>query len=192
MRPLAALSSKDLVELAESSEPRSPSLVEIEFELMQRRSRAAKAALSTVRNIRRETETEICQNLITDWFDEADKANRCLQAIWSPNASASEQTLGLFLQLGATGWSIAFTATFKKAVAGVDKKTQGRIMTAISDLSEDPLGTRGDTIAPLRAVFKGLWRYRIGDYRIIYEPRKTEQQVLLIDFAARGGAYSDA
>lgn len=88
-----------------------------------------------------------------------------------------------------TEWSIAFTPTFLKSMSGVDKKIQGRILTAIAQLSEEPLVLQGDTIKPLDGNLKGLWRFRMGDYRLVYEPRQSPKSVVLVDFAARGGVY---
>ena len=88
-----------------------------------------------------------------------------------------------------TEWSIAFTPTFLKSMSGVDKKMQGRILTALAQLSEEPLALHGDTIKSLDGNLKGLWRFRIGDYRLVYEPRESPKRVVLVDFAARGGVY---
>ncbi|MCB8747070.1 type II toxin-antitoxin system RelE/ParE family toxin [Rhodoferax sp. U2-2l] len=86
-------------------------------------------------------------------------------------------------------WSIAFTSDFRKSVADIDKKLQGRILEVISNLSQDPLTAQGDTKKPLTGEFKGLWRYRIGEYRLVYEPVLADQQVVLLEFASRGSIY---
>jgi mRNA-degrading endonuclease RelE of RelBE toxin-antitoxin system len=86
-------------------------------------------------------------------------------------------------------WAIAFTPSFRRSVASVDKKLQGRVLTALSELSESPVKSHGDTIKPLTNELKGLWRYRVGDYRLLYEPKADSRTVVLIEFAARGGAY---
>jgi addiction module RelE/StbE family toxin len=86
-------------------------------------------------------------------------------------------------------WSLAFTPTFKKAIAAADRKLQGRILGAVSELSSEPLMPHGDTIKPLTGEFKGLWRYRVGDYRLIYRPTAEGKCVVLLDFAPRGAAY---
>lgn len=88
-----------------------------------------------------------------------------------------------------TAWTIAFTQTFQKSIANVDKKLQGRILMAISELSEEPLALLGDTRKPLGGDLKGLWRHRVGDYRLIYEPNTINQKVVLLEFVARGSAY---
>ena len=88
-----------------------------------------------------------------------------------------------------TKWSIAFTPTFLKSMSGVDKNMQGRILIALAQLSKEPIALQGDTIKPLDGSLKGLWRFRIGDYRLVYEPRENSKLVVLVDFASRGGVY---
>lgn len=88
-----------------------------------------------------------------------------------------------------TEWAIAFTPTFRKSISGIDKKLQGRILAAITDLSKTPASPHGDTIKPLSAELKGLWRYRVGDYRLVYKPDEERRLVVLLEFAARGEIY---
>lgn len=88
-----------------------------------------------------------------------------------------------------TPWSIAFTPTFRKSIASVDRKLQGRVLAALSDLSETPIASQGDTKTPLVGQFKGLWRLRIGDYRLLYEPQVEKRLVVILDFSARSGVY---
>ena len=86
-------------------------------------------------------------------------------------------------------WRIAFTAAFQKAISGVDRSMQGRILLALSELSANPSTPRGDTVRPLVGEMQGLWRYRLGDYRLVYEPNHKDRMVVLMDFAPRGGVY---
>jgi mRNA-degrading endonuclease RelE of RelBE toxin-antitoxin system len=108
---------------------------------------------------------------------------------------ASEPDVGQFdisLSLAEeepTSWSIAFTPTFRKSIADVDRKLQGRVLAALSELSEAPVVVHGDTKKPLVGEFKGLWRFRVGDYRLLYKPQLDKRLVVLVDFGARGGAY---
>lgn len=87
------------------------------------------------------------------------------------------------------GWRFLMTSDFKKAIAGLDKKLQGRILEAVVDLFPEPMRTRGDTIKPLTKELAGYWRYRIGDYRLIYWPDPHNRTVALVSVAPRGGAY---
>jgi mRNA-degrading endonuclease RelE of RelBE toxin-antitoxin system len=75
-------------------------------------------------------------------------------------------------------WALAFTPTFKKAIATVDRKLQGRILTAVSEMPSEPLSPHGDTVKPLTGEYKGLWRYRLGDYRLIYRPTVEVKRVV--------------
>jgi mRNA-degrading endonuclease RelE of RelBE toxin-antitoxin system len=43
---------------------------------------------------------------------------------------------------------------------------------------------------PLDANLKGCWRYRIGDWRLVYRPDPRERTVVLLDFAPRDGIYT--
>jgi addiction module RelE/StbE family toxin len=88
-----------------------------------------------------------------------------------------------------TPWAIAFTPTFRRSVSGSDKKLQGRVLTALAELSEAPTKAHGDTVKPLSGELRGLWRYRVGDYRLVYEPREETRIVVLLEFAARSSVY---
>jgi mRNA interferase RelE/StbE len=88
-----------------------------------------------------------------------------------------------------TTWSVALTPTFRKSVAGIDKKLQGRVLVAIAELSEAPNKAHGDTVKPLTGDQKGLWRYRVGDYWLVYEPQAERNTVVLLHFESRGGVY---
>ena len=71
----------------------------------------------------------------------------------------------------------------------LDKKLQGRILEAITKITLSPKTVMGDTIKPLTSDLEGYWRYRIGDYRLIYKPIEKWNEILLISFKARGSAY---
>jgi mRNA interferase RelE/StbE len=86
-------------------------------------------------------------------------------------------------------WKIAFTAAFSKAIVAADRSMQGRVLLALAELACDPATPRGDTVKPLAGAKQGLWRYRLGDFRLVYEPQSADQMVVLLDFAARGGVY---
>lgn len=86
-------------------------------------------------------------------------------------------------------WTIGMSDDFLKSIGSIDKKTQGRVLEAISKLSRAPTKAVGDTVKPLTGNLAGLWRYRIGDYRLVYQPDTGRNCVVLIRFTPRGGAY---
>lgn len=63
-------------------------------------------------------------------------------------------------------WNVEFLATAKRKLQEIDKSWQKKILDYLEDeISplDDPR-TRGKSLVGDR---RGLWRYRIGDYRII-------------------------
>lgn len=86
-------------------------------------------------------------------------------------------------------WYIGLTDQFVKDIQNLDRKLQGRILQVINQLAADPTAAKGDTIKPLIADLKGLWRYRIGDYRLVYMFEADKQLITLIAFSSRGGVY---
>jgi mRNA interferase RelE/StbE len=89
----------------------------------------------------------------------------------------------------AMPWTVDISAAFAKSVQNLDKKLQGRILVALLDLFKAPDVPHGDTVKALSGNRRGEWRYRIGDYRLIYKPDRTRRAVVLIEVAARGSAY---
>jgi len=92
-------------------------------------------------------------------------------------------------QGGQIDWLIGFSDEFQKSVKKIDKRVKGRIYEAIEQISKSPVQQKGNTIKPLSAKLKGLWRYRVGDYRLVYMPDSKNRTVTLVVFSARGGAY---
>jgi mRNA-degrading endonuclease RelE of RelBE toxin-antitoxin system len=90
-------------------------------------------------------------------------------------------------------WSLQITPNFKRSIENVDKKIKGRILEALTELILSPTEIRGDTIKPLTGDQKGLWRYRIGDFRLIYRPQQPPPPpptVQLLTFGPRSEVYS--
>ena len=86
-------------------------------------------------------------------------------------------------------WMIGFSPEFKKSIKRVEKKLKGRILDALEWLSREPVTTQGNTVKPLSGEFAGLWRYRIGNYRLIYKPDSENKRVTLLFFSSRSSAY---
>ena len=87
-------------------------------------------------------------------------------------------------------WDLGFSGEFSKAIASIDRKLQGRVLQALDYLSTKPTVPKGNTVKPLSGEHKGLWRYRIGDYRLIYRPDTDNTRVELITVVSRGSAYA--
>ena len=83
------------------------------------------------------------------------------------------------------------TKDFRRDISQIDRKLQGKILEALSDLVTQPVELRGDTVKPLKAGLRGCWRYRIGDFRLLYSPDLDTGNITLLAFSARGDAYED-
>lgn len=92
-------------------------------------------------------------------------------------------------RFSSKGWLVGLTNEFEKSISNKDKKFMGRVLEAIQHISNSPITPRGDTVKPLSGQYKGLWRYRLGDYRLIYEPNLEKELVLILTVASRGGIY---
>jgi mRNA interferase RelE/StbE len=106
----------------------------------------------------------------------------------SPRRARDDSVSGVALSMPAQ-WYVGLTSTFEKSIKGVDKKLQGRILEAVVALCAGPTTAQGDTIQPLEGNLVGLWRYRIGDYRLIYYPDINERRIVLLTFSPRGDVY---
>jgi addiction module RelE/StbE family toxin len=89
------------------------------------------------------------------------------------------------------GWKATPTASFRKSMKLYDKTLLGRMFEAVVELCDDPTTARGDTVKPLTGDFAGYWRYRVGDYRLIYTVDERRRTVNLLKIAPRGSAYTD-
>ncbi len=67
----------------------------------------------------------------------------------------------------------------------INRRTKERIICSLKEVIEDPL--KGD-IAKIKGV-KGLFRKRVGDYRIIYTISFSEDKVSVVSIVPRGDAY---
>jgi mRNA-degrading endonuclease RelE of RelBE toxin-antitoxin system len=100
-----------------------------------------------------------------------------------------EREIQGLLKSKENNWSVHFLPEFKKVLARKGDIKDIDLVQAIMEIVEDPLKLRGDTIKPLTGIYKGKWRYRIGDYRLIYYPDTETHAVFLISIVPRGNAY---
>ena len=85
-------------------------------------------------------------------------------------------------------WTVEFDDRAAKELRRLDRSTQKRILRYLREriaTSEDPrrLG------AALAADRKGLWRYRVGDYRLICRIEDKRIVVLVLAIGHRRSIY---
>jgi mRNA interferase RelE/StbE len=67
-----------------------------------------------------------------------------------------------------------------------DPRAYGRLVAAIRSLGEDP---RPPGAMKLTGFVPPAWRFRVGEYRIVYEVREEEVLVIVVNVAPRGEVY---
>lgn len=88
----------------------------------------------------------------------------------------------------ASNWKFSPTRKYIKATQSLVKSILNQINDAITEIANDPMTPRGDTIKPLK-MGKGFYRYRIGDNRLVYYVDRLNTNISLYDFGSRGGIY---
>ena len=84
-------------------------------------------------------------------------------------------------------WRIKFTRQADKAIYKLDKSVAVRVFDALDEIAslENPR-SRGKA---LTGNFAGLWRYRVGDYRILCDIQDEMLLILVIDVDHRSRVY---
>ena len=89
---------------------------------------------------------------------------------------------------GEREWRFTATSNFIK-----DVKQRldlfDRTIKAVEEIRQHPTSPRGDTVKPLARDLKGMWRYRIGDFRLVYEPDNDRRVVHLLSISHRKDVY---
>ena len=84
-----------------------------------------------------------------------------------------------------TKFTIEYASGVVKDLKGLSKDVRQRALNAVETIiAADP--TRG---RPLTGPFKGLLKYRIGDYRIIYSIEKHRLVVFVLRLRHRKDVY---
>jgi mRNA interferase RelE/StbE len=85
-------------------------------------------------------------------------------------------------------WTIEYTETSRKQLKKLDKQIAKRIldyMDARVSGSKNPRSSGKVLVGSLG----GLWRYRVGDYRIICDIQDNALRVLVVKIGNRGDVY---
>ena len=85
-------------------------------------------------------------------------------------------------------WSVEFTATAEKQLLKLDKPWQALIV----DYLEDEVAQLADPRLKGKALVgdkKGLWRYRVGDYRILCQLLDSELVIVAVTIGHRKDVY---
>ena len=84
-------------------------------------------------------------------------------------------------------WKIKIGSKAAKSLKALDRPAKQRIEQFIDQLAlaDNPRQTG----KALKGSLKGLWRYRIGDYRLICQIRDDELIILVLEIGHRKAIY---
>lgn len=85
-------------------------------------------------------------------------------------------------------WTIDYTQTALNQLRKLDKQSARRIL----DFMDERVAQRDDprsTGKALTGSLGGLWRYRVGDFRVICEIQDGELRVLVVELGNRREVY---
>jgi superfamily I DNA/RNA helicase/mRNA-degrading endonuclease RelE of RelBE toxin-antitoxin system len=85
-------------------------------------------------------------------------------------------------------WLITHKPSYDANFVDLPKNLQKQASRAHAELEQDPVAPRGDAIKPLKG-WDNLWRYRLGDYRLIYSVMPEAQVVQLLAIGPRKDVY---
>jgi mRNA interferase RelE/StbE len=85
-------------------------------------------------------------------------------------------------------WRIDLTESAKKQLSKLDRQAARRITTFLRERVADSENPRHAGKA-LAGPLGGLWRYRVGDYRIVCEIQDNALRVLVIMIGNRRDVY---
>jgi mRNA interferase RelE/StbE len=85
-------------------------------------------------------------------------------------------------------YDVVWHEKVKGDLGALTKQDAARIVAKIKEhLLRDP----GSAGKPLKGVFKGLFRYRVGAYRVIYAVDHEERRLIVLHVKHRKDAYRD-
>ncbi len=85
-------------------------------------------------------------------------------------------------------WRVEFTTTAEKQITKLDRQAQARIVRYLREHVQTAENPRRIGKA-LHGEKKGLWRYRVGEYRNICDIRDEENKVLVLVVGHRKEVY---
>jgi mRNA interferase RelE/StbE len=85
-------------------------------------------------------------------------------------------------------WKVKLTDDAKRDLRKLDKSIQKRVAAFLTDRLQDTEDPRA-TGKALQGSLSGLWRYRVGDYRLICRIEDDELLILVIEIGHRKAIY---
>jgi mRNA interferase RelE/StbE len=84
-------------------------------------------------------------------------------------------------------YEIVLTREAQKDYRKLTKSVARRVNQCLDNLVENPL--QYPQAIPLKGKFAGFYRWRVGDWRVVYEVNTDEQVVTVLQIAHRSKVY---
>ena len=84
-------------------------------------------------------------------------------------------------------YRVDITGSALRELLAAHPKVRARVQHRIDALANDP---RPPNAEPLKGDLKGLWRLRVGEYRVIYEIDDKQHVVTVGAIGPRGAVYT--
>jgi mRNA interferase RelE/StbE len=85
-------------------------------------------------------------------------------------------------------WRVEISRTAERQITKLDRRIQAELLRYLGERIREAPDPRQFGKA-LRGEKKGLWRYRVGDYRIICDIRDAEKTVVVLALGHRKHIY---
>lgn len=86
-------------------------------------------------------------------------------------------------------WTINYTETALKQLTKLDRQAARRLVDFLDERVAPHVDPRSQGKALSGPVFASLWRYRVGDYRIVCEIQDAAVVVLVVSVGHRREVY---
>jgi superfamily I DNA/RNA helicase/mRNA-degrading endonuclease RelE of RelBE toxin-antitoxin system len=85
-------------------------------------------------------------------------------------------------------WQTVQKSAYLSDFVELNKNLQQAVVKAVVELEQDPVTPRGDTIKKMKG-WDNVWRYRLGDFRLIYAVAPEAELLQLLAIGPRGSVY---
>ena len=85
-------------------------------------------------------------------------------------------------------WQITRKPAYDADFVDLNKNLQQAVVSALHKLAADPITPRGDTIKKMKG-YENVYRYRLGDFRLIYAAAPQARMIQLLAIGPRDSVY---
>lgn len=86
-----------------------------------------------------------------------------------------------------TGWKVTWTKSAHNYYQRMPKNYRKKVKEVVTELKIDPFSLKN--VSRLHGELEGLYRYRLGKFRMIFRALEDAKEVRILAIASRGNAY---